>query len=189
MAKAQSEHGTVRRSQHWRALRSQGYQGTRGRALFLDNLSVWRSSGGGGPRGGAHRGAVACGSCVNRIYRSPGVRLNVRKNRARPFCSPQDQIHCGILFLTRQLRNLSRQEREQCLKDIWEWALRRADLLTLQMIRGYREYCRRSGSTYLRHRAWYWSNRDNPEFWAEWERRFARSETEGTVDSIRVNWS
>jgi hypothetical protein len=114
------------------------------------------------------------------------ARLNVHKDRAQPFCSTQDQIHCGILFLTRQLRNLGQHEREQCLREVWESACRQADLLTLQMIRGYRECCRRSGPTYLRHRAWYWSNRDNPEFWAEWERRFPTSETEGTVDSIRV---
>jgi hypothetical protein len=30
------------------------------------------------PRGGAHRGAVARGSCVNRVYRSSAARLNVR---------------------------------------------------------------------------------------------------------------
>jgi hypothetical protein len=41
---------------------------------------------------------------------------------------------------------------------------------------------------YLRHRAWYWSNRDNRQFWAEWERRFPRSETAGTADSIRVKF-
>ena len=41
----------------------------------------------------------------------------------------------------------------------------------------------RSGPIYLRHRTWFWSNRDNPEFWAEWERRFHRSEAEGTVEN------
>jgi len=110
----------------------------------------------------------------------------VHKDRAQPFGSAQDHIYCGILFLTRQLRNLGQYEREQCLREVWEWARRRADLLSLQMIRGYRECCKRSGPTYLRHRAWYWSNRDNPEFWAEWERRFRTSETEGTADNIRV---
>jgi len=110
----------------------------------------------------------------------------VHKDRAEPFCSPQDQIHCGILFLTRQLRNLSRQEREQCLQEVREEARQRANLLCLQIIRAYREYCKKDGPTYLRHRAWLWSNRDNPEFWAEWERRFPRSEAEGTAESIRV---
>ena len=71
-------------------------------------------------------------------------------------------------------------------QDVWEWARRRADLLSLQIIRGYRECRKKSGPTYLRHQAWYWSNRDNPEFWAEWERRFPRSETEGTADNIRA---
>src|SRR5215470_8100724 len=66
------------------------------------------------------------------------ARLNVHKDRAQPFCSPQDHIHCGILFLTRQLRNLGQHEREQCLREVWEWARRRADLLSLEMIRGYR---------------------------------------------------
>jgi hypothetical protein len=102
------------------------------------------------------------------------------------FCSPQDQIQWGILFLTRQLRNLSPQEREQCLQEVWEWARRRADLQCLQMIRDYRECCKRSGPTYLRHRAWFWSNRDNSDFSAELERRFPGSETAGTAESIRV---
>ena len=111
----------------------------------------------------------------------------MHKDRAQPFRSPQDQIHCGILFLTRQMRNLGRHEREQCLREVWELARRRADLLTLQIIRGYRECRKKSGPTYLRHQAWYWSNRDNSEFWAEWERRFPRSETAATADSIRAN--
>ena len=110
----------------------------------------------------------------------------MHKDRAQPFCSPQDHIHCGILFLTRQLRSLGQHEREQCLQEVWELARRRADLLTLQMIRGYRECRKKSGPTYLRHRAWYWSNRDDPKFWAEWERRFPRSETEGTAESLRA---
>jgi len=87
----------------------------------------------------------------------------VSEGRARPFCSVQDQIQSGILFLTRQLQNLSSHERKQCLEEVWDWARQRADLLSLQVIRGYRECCRRSGPTYLRHRAWYWGNRDNPE--------------------------
>lgn len=112
------------------------------------------------------------------------------EGRAQPFCSVQDQIQSGILFLTRQLQNLSSHERKQCLEEVWDWARQRADLLSLQVIRGYRECCRRSGPTYLRHRAWYWGNRDNPEFWAEWERRFSVPATDGTAESIRgQNWS
>ena len=104
-------------------------------------------------------------------------------NQTELFRAPQDQIQWGILFLSRELRYFSAQEREQCLQEVWEWARRRADLLCLQMIRDYRECCKRSGPIYLRHRTWFWSNRDNPEFWAEWERRFHRSEAEGTVES------
>ena len=106
------------------------------------------------------------------------------EGRAQPFCSVQAQIQSGILFLTRQLQNLSSHERKQCLEEVWDWARQRADLLSLQVIRGYRECCRRSGPTYLRHRAWYWGNRDNPEFWAEWERRFSVPATDGTAESI-----
>ena len=104
----------------------------------------------------------------------------MRTDSPRPFCSPQDQIQWGILFLTRRLRNLDHYERERCLQDVWEWARQRADLLSLQMIRDYRECCKKSGPTYLRHRSWFWGNRDNLKFWAEWERRFPRSETERT---------
>ena len=110
----------------------------------------------------------------------------MHKDKARPFCAPQDQIHCGILFLTRQLRNFGQHEREQCLREVWEEERQRANLLCLQIIRAYREYCKKDGPTYLRHRAWLWSNRDNPEFWAEWERRFPRSETKATAESLRA---
>jgi hypothetical protein len=106
--------------------------------------------------------------------------------QTKRFCSPQDQIQWGILFLTRQLRNLSKHEREQCLQEVWEGARRRADLLCLQMIRDYRECCKRSGPTYLRHRAWFWRNRDNPEFWAEWKRRLPTPATEMTAKSLRI---
>jgi|SRR6516225_8413942 len=112
----------------------------------------------------------------------------MHKDKAQPFCSVPDQIHWGILFLTRQLRSLSRQEREQCLQEVREAARQRANLLCLQIIRAYREYCKKGGPTYLRHRTWLWSNRDNPEFRAEWERRFPRSEAEGTAESIRVKF-
>jgi len=74
-------------------------------------------------------------------------------DQTKRFCSPQDQIQWGILFLRRQLRNFSQQEREQCLQELWEWARRGADLLSLQMIRDYRQCCKRSGSTYFRHRS------------------------------------
>jgi hypothetical protein len=89
----------------------------------------------------------------------------------------------GILFLTRRLWNFSQQEQEQCLLDVWERARRRVDLLSLQIILDYRECCKASGLTYLRHRDWFWSNRDNPEFWAEWRRRFPSSETKRTAKS------
>src|ERR1700751_3588153 len=107
-------------------------------------------------------------------------------DQTRPFCSPQDQIQWGILFLARQLRSFSQAEREQCLQEVWEWARQKADLLSLQMIRDYRECCKASGSTYLRHQIWIWSNRNNPEFWAEWKRRFPNSDTERTAESLRV---
>jgi hypothetical protein len=110
----------------------------------------------------------------------------VSKDKAQPFCSVQDQIHWGILFLTRQLRNLSRQEQEQCLQEVREEARQRANLLCLQIIRAYSEYCKKGGPTYLRHRAWLWSNRDNPEFQAEWERRFSVPAMDGTAESIRT---
>jgi hypothetical protein len=110
-----------------------------------------------------------------------------RSNQPERFCSPQDQIQWGILFLSRHLRSLSPWEQEECLQDVWEWARQQGDLLCLQIVRDYRECCKRSGPTYLRHRTWFWSNRDNPAFQAEWERRFLRSETEGTAESIRVN--
>jgi hypothetical protein len=108
-------------------------------------------------------------------------------NRTKPFCSPQDQIQWGILFLSRHQRSLSPWEREPYLQEVWEWARQRADLLCLQIIRDYRECSKRSGPTYLRHRTWFWSNRDKPAFQAEWERGFLRLETEGTAESIRVN--
>ena len=41
-------------------------------------------------------------------------------NQTELFGSPQDQIHWGILLLTRQLGNFSPQERGQCLQDVWE---------------------------------------------------------------------
>jgi len=107
-------------------------------------------------------------------------------DQTRPFRSPQDQIQWGILFLRRQLRNFRPQDREQCLDELWEWARHRADLLALHMIRDYRQCCKRDGAAYLRHRSWFWSNRDNPQFWTEWERRFGRSQTEGAAESIRV---
>jgi hypothetical protein len=110
-------------------------------------------------------------------------------DQTRPFRSPQDQIQWGILFLARQLRNFSTEEREQCLQEVWEWARQRADLLCLQMIRGYRECCKANGPTYLRHRDRFWSNRNNPELWTEWERRFPRSGTEAKPDGSASGWN
>ena len=111
--------------------------------------------------------------------------LIMRTDQTHPFCPVQDQIHWGILFLTRQLRNLSWREREQCLQDLREWARRRADLLSLQIIRDYWECRKESGPTYLRHLDWFWSNMKNyREFWAEWQRRFPRSRAESTAESL-----
>src|SRR5580700_12039766 len=39
--------------------------------------------------------------------------------RTERFCSPQDQIQWGILFLCRHLRGSSPWEREECLQDVW----------------------------------------------------------------------
>ena len=95
-------------------------------------------------------------------------------NESKRFCSPQDQIQWGILFLSRHLRRLSLWEREQCLQDAWEWARQRGDLLYLQIIRDYRECYKESGPTYRRHQDWFLSNWNDPEFWAEWEKRCPR---------------
>ena len=100
------------------------------------------------------------------------------------FCSPQDQIQWGILVLSRHLRGLSPWEREECLQDEWEWARRAGDLLCLQIIRDYRECCKESGPTYHRHQNWFWGNWNNPEFWLEWEKRFARSGTKRTAERL-----
>ena len=58
---------------------------------------------------------------------------------SKPFCSPQDQIQWGILFLSRHLRGSSPWEREECLQDVWDWARKQGNLLCLQIIRDYRE--------------------------------------------------
>ena len=110
-------------------------------------------------------------------------------NESKPFCSPQDQIQWGILFLSRHLRRFSPWELEQCLQDVWEWARQRGDLLCLHIIRDYRECYKESGPTYRRHQSWFFSNWDNPEFWAEWEIRFAASGPERTAESVCVKFS
>jgi hypothetical protein len=102
------------------------------------------------------------------------------------FCSPQDQIQWGILFLSRHLRNLSPWDREECLQDEWEWARQQGDLLRLQILRDYRECWKESGPTYRRHQDWFLSNWNNPEFWVELEKRFPRSTNERTTESIRA---
>ena len=63
--------------------------------------------------------------------RRPASRSVMSRKHAaqtRRFCSPQDQIQWGVLFLTRQLREFSQQEQEQRLQEAWEWARQRADL-------------------------------------------------------------
>ena len=100
-----------------------------------------------------------------------------QRDQKPPYLSPQDQIQWGILFLTRKLRNLSPEEREHCLQEVWKWARGRSDLLCLQMVRDYRECATASGPTYTRHRDWFWRNRKDPEFWAEWDRRFPGLQT------------
>jgi len=107
-------------------------------------------------------------------------------NQDKSFCSPQEEIQWGVLFLGRHLRGLSLWEREECLQDIWEWGRQRGDLLCLQIIRNYRECCKESGPTYRRHQDWFLSNWNDPEFWAEWENRFSRSGSERTAESVGV---
>jgi hypothetical protein len=107
-------------------------------------------------------------------------------NQIKRFCSPQDQIQWGILFLSRHLRNLSPWDREECLQDEWEWARQQGDLLRLQILRDYRECWKESGPTYRRHQDWFLSNWNNPEFWVELEKRFPRSTNERTTESIRA---
>jgi hypothetical protein len=107
-------------------------------------------------------------------------------NQIKRFCSPQDQIQWGILFLSRHLRNLSPWDREECLQDEWEWARQQGDLLRLQILRDYRECWKESGPTYRRHQDWFLSNWNNPEFWVELEKLFPRSTNERTTESIRA---
>jgi hypothetical protein len=107
-------------------------------------------------------------------------------NQIKRFCSPQDQIQWGILFLRRHLRNLSPWDREECLQDEREWARQQGDLLCLQILRDYRECWKESGPTYRRHQDWFLSNWNNPEFWVELEKRFPRSTNERTTESIRA---
>jgi hypothetical protein len=72
------------------------------------------------------------------------------------------------------------------LQDVWEWARHRGDLLCLQVIRDYRECHKASGPIYQRHQDWFFRNWDNPDFWTEWETRFARSGPERTAESVCV---
>jgi hypothetical protein len=87
---------------------------------------------------------------MRRPTREPHVILPNLKE-SKPFCSPQDQIQWGILFLSRHLRGSSPWEREECLQDVWDWARKQGNLLCLQIIRDYRECLKESGLTYRRH--------------------------------------
>jgi hypothetical protein len=121
--------------------------------------------------------------------RRPTGKPNVMSpdlNESKPFCSPQDQIQWGILFLSRHLRGSSPWEREECLQDVWDWARKQGNLLCLQIIRDYRECLKESGPTYRRHQDWFLSNWNDPEFWAEWQNRFSRSGSERTAESVCV---
>ena len=62
----------------------------------------------------------------------------------------------------------------------------KAKIQLIAMVAAWDRLVRESWRAGRRPPAWYWSNRDNPEFWAEWERRFPRSETEGTAESLRA---
>ena len=124
-----------------------------------------------------------------RPMRRPTGEPNVMSpdlNESKPFCSPQDQIQWGILFLSRHLRRFSLWDREQCLQDVWEWARQRGDLLCLQIIRDYRECYKASGPTYRRHQDWFLSNWNDPEFWAEWEKRCPGPESERAAESVCI---
>ena len=125
------------------------------------------------------------------------VRSASRRNEARSdapedlklikrFCSPQDQIQWGIVYLSRHLWGLSPWEREECLQDEWKWGRQQGDLLRLQIVRDYRECLKESGPTYRRHQDWFLSNWENPEFWVELEKRFVRSANERTRESVRA---
>ena len=121
--------------------------------------------------------------------RRPSGELNVMSpdlNESKPFCSPQDQIQWGILFLSRHLRRLSLWEREECLQDVWDWARKQGNLLCLQIIRDYRECLKESGPTYRRHQDWFLSNWNDPEFWAEWEKRCPGPESERAAESVCI---
>jgi len=105
-----------------------------------------------------------------------------RLNPTEPFSSPQDQIQWGILLLSQHLRRLSPWEQAEYLQDVWEWARRRGDLLRLQIIRDYRESRKENGPTFRRHQDWILTNWNDPEFWAEWEKRFSRLRAERTAE-------
>jgi hypothetical protein len=57
------------------------------------------------------------GSPMRRPTGEPNV-MSPDLNESKPFCSPQDQMQWGILFLGRHLRGLSPWEREECLQDV-----------------------------------------------------------------------
>jgi hypothetical protein len=101
---------------------------------------------------------------AGRRYRVSIARHAVRANRILPFNAPR------------------RAQYPVGPTSVAEWACRRGDLLSLQIIRDYRECSKESGPT---HQDWFSSNWGNPEFRAEWQKRVASSETERTAESLR----
>jgi len=125
------------------------------------------------------------GSPMRRPTGEPNV-MSPDLNESKPFCSPQDQIQWGILFLSRHFRGSSPWEREECLQDVWDWARKQGNLLCLQIIRDYRECLKENGPTYRRHQDWFLSNWNDPEFWAEWEKRCPGPESERAAESVCI---
>ena len=84
--------------------------------------------------------------------------------------------------------DLSPWEREEYLRDEWEWGRQQGDLLRLQIVRDYRECRKESGPTYRRHQDWFLGNWGKPEFRVELQKRFPRSAGDGTTENARGKW-